>query len=181
MNKSLLLTGVVILFLLTGKSFGQTTGTANLSITLSSVLSLVVTQPPSVDFNTITRYQTGIISTADDHLTVTSSKGYIVSAISDAITTNPSALTAGSIKLTTSIGGANTGNTTGVVYNAAGTPLPAAGGTPLAVVTAANSSSDGTHPSTSFKVAYNIGSGAQYLGKTLGVNVIPILYSVVEQ
>ncbi|WP_316792226.1 hypothetical protein [Pedobacter frigoris] len=182
MKKIILSVAVLVALLSTNKSFGQTTGTANLNITLSSVLSLTVSQPASlnVNFNDVTKYTNGIVADADDHLTVVSSSGYTIKAISGAIT-GPSSLTAASVKITTSIGTSNLGNTTGLASGyVTDLVLPAVGGTALAVVTAPNTSWLGVNSSNKFKVSYNIGSGSQYVNKAYGANVIPVIYTITQ-
>lgn len=182
MKRILLLAVVLTGFITVNKSFAQTTGTANLNITLSSVLSLTVSQPSSlnVDFNDATKYTNGIVADADDHLTVVSSSGYTIKAISGAIT-GPSSLTAASVKITTSIGTGNLGNTTGLSSGyVTDLVLPAVGGTALAVVTAPNTSWSGVNSANKFKVSYNIGSGSQYVNKAYGANVIPVIYTITQ-
>ena len=181
MKKIILAAAVMVIVLSTGKSFGQTSGTANLNITLSSVLSLTVSQPAALDvnFNSPEKYTDGIVADAPDHLTVVSSSGYTIKAISGTLTTNPSALTAASVTLTTTIGASNNGNTSDIDY-VTGQVLPASGGTPIAVITADHSSWDGTNTTNKFDVSYNIGAGSQYVNKAYGLNVIPVIYTITQ-
>lgn len=177
-------TTTLLTIILLGFSFNQAiaqTGTANLNITLSSVLSLTVSQPASltIDFNDATKYTNGILAEADDHLTVVSSSGYIIKAISGAITTNPSGLTAASVKLTTTIGGSNSGNTSDIEY-VTDLVLPANGGSAATVITADHSSWSGANATNKFKVAYNIGSASQYINKAYGDNIIPVVYTITQ-
>ena len=172
---------IVIAFLtsalLSNKSFAQT---ANLNITLSDVLSFSVTQPASLDvnFDTEAKYTNGITALATDHVSVTSSRGYVVKAIAGTVT-GSAALAPGSVKITSAIGATNSGNTAGITYGSAVT-LPASGGTPATVITAANSSWNGSNSTNKFNISYLIGAGGAYAGKATGLNVIPVTYTVTQ-
>jgi uncharacterized protein YfiM (DUF2279 family) len=163
--------------ILSTASFAQT---ANVNITLSEVISFTVTQPASLDvnFNTEQKYNDGITSLATDHISVTSSKGYVVKAIAGTVT-GTAALAPGSVKLSSAIGTSNNGNTTGITYGSAVT-LPASGGSAATVITALNSSWSGANSTNKFNISYLIGAGGTYAGKTTGVNVIPVVYTVTQ-
>lgn len=178
--KKIILCAVMVISLSAVTSFAQTNGTANLNITLSDVLSLTVTQPADLDvnFDSAPKYSSGIPATALDHLVVVSSRGFVVKAISGAIT-GPSSLTAASVKISTAIGSTNNGNTAGITY-ASDLVLPAVGGTAAAVVTSTAGSWSGSNSANKFNVTYNIGSGGQYAGKTTGVNLIPVVYTITQ-
>ena len=164
-------------FQLSSASFAQT---AKLNITLSDVLSFSVTQPAAltVNFDSETKYTNGITSLATDHISVVSSKGYIVKAIAGAVT-GSAALTPGSVKLTSTIGTTNAGNTAGITYGSAIT-LPASGGTAATIVTATICVMERSNSTNKFNVSYLIGANGAYAGKTTGVNVIPVVYTVTQ-
>ena len=159
-------------------SFAQT---ANLNITLSDVLSFSVTQPSSLDvnFDTEEKYTNGITALATDHVSVTSSRGYIVKAIAGTVT-GTSSIAPGTVKITSTVGATNNGNATGVTYGSAVT-LPVTGGTAATVISAANTSWSGSNSTTKFNISYLIGAGGAYAGKTTGLNVVPVVYTVTQQ
>jgi hypothetical protein len=159
------------------RSFGQT---ANLNITLSDVLSFTVTQPSSlnVTFDNESKYTNGITALATDHISVVSTKGYTIKAKAGTVT-GTAALTAGSVKLTSSIGATNSGNTTGLTFQN-DVILPASGATAVTIVTATSGSWDGTNSTNKFNISYLIGAGGAYAGKAAGANVIPVVYTVTQ-
>ena len=177
MKKISLIASFLILSLVANRSFAQT---ANLNITLSDVLSFTVNQPAAlnVNFDSETKYNTGITALATDHISVTSSRGYVIKAKAGTVT-GTAALAPGSVKITSSIGTSNTGNTTGLVFQS-DVVLPASAGTPATILTAANSSWDGTNSTNKFNISYLIGSGGVFAGKATGVNVIPVTYTVTQ-
>jgi hypothetical protein len=158
-------------------SFAQT---ANLNITLSDFLSFSVNQPSSltVDFDTEEDYTNGITALATDHVSVVSSRGYVVKAVAGTVT-GTAAIAPGSVKITSTVGTTNSGNTTGITYNSAVT-LPATGGTPATVISAANTSWSGANSTNKFNISYLIGAGGAYAGKTTGPNVVPVVYTVTQ-
>jgi hypothetical protein len=172
-----LLSLIAFVTLLSSASFAQT---ANLNITLSDVLSFTVTQPAAltVNFDSETKYTNGITALATDHISVVSSKGYVVKAIAGTVT-GTAALTPGSVKLTSTIGTTNAGNTAGITYGSAVT-LPASGGTAATIVTATSASWNGANSTNKFNVSYLIGANGAYAGKATGVNVIPVVYTVTQ-
>lgn len=177
MKKAIITLSVIAISLLSNKSFAQT---ANLNITLSDVLSFSVSQPASLDvnFDTEAKYTNGITALATDHVSVTSSKGYVVKAIAGTVT-GSAALAPGSVKITSSIGSTNNGNTSGITYGSAVT-LPVSGGAAATVITAANTSWSGSNPTNKFNISYLIGAGGAYAGKATGLNVIPVTYTVTQ-
>jgi hypothetical protein len=159
------------------KAFAQT---ANLNIILSDVLSFSVTQPASLDvnFDTEAKYTNGITAIATDHVSVTSSKGYVVKAVAGTVT-GSAALAPETVKITSSIGATNNGNTVGISYHSDVT-LPASGSSPATIITAANSSWTGSNSTNKFNISYLIGAGGIYAGKTTGLNVIPVTYTLTQ-
>ncbi|SKB48663.1 hypothetical protein [Daejeonella lutea] len=168
---------IAFVTLISSASFAQT---ANLNITLSDVLSFSVTQPAAltVNFDTEEKYTNGITALATDHISVVSSKGFVVKAIAGTVT-GTAALTPGSVKLTSAIGTTNAGNTAGITYGS-GVTLPASGGTAATIVTATSSSWNGSNSTNKFNVSYLIGANGAYAGKTTGANVIPVVYTVTQ-
>lgn len=159
-------------------SFAQT---ANLNITLSDVLSFSVTQPSTLDvnFDSEEKYTNGITALATDHVSVVSSRGYIVKAIAGTVT-GPGSIAPGTVKITSTVGATNNGNSTGITYGSAVT-LPVTGGTAATVISAANTSWSGSNSTNKFNISYLIGAGGAYAGKTTGLNVVPVVYTVTQQ
>jgi len=168
---------IAFLTLISSASFAQT---ANLNITLSDVLSFTVTQPAAltVNFDSEIKYTSGITALATDHISVISSKGYVVKAIAGTVT-GTAALTPGSVQLTSAIGTTNAGNTAGISYGSAVT-LPASGSAAATIVTASSSSWNGANSTNKFNVSYLIGANGAYAGKSTGANVIPVVYTVTQ-
>lgn len=158
-------------------SFAQT---ASLNIILADILSFSVTQPAAltVNFNTEAKYTNGITAVATDHVSVTSSSGFIVRVVAGSVTGSAN-LAPGSVKITSSIGSTNTGNTSGITY-ASGVTLPASGSTPATIITSENSSWSGTSATNKFNISYLIGANGAYAGKSSGSNVIPVTYTVIQ-
>ena len=168
---------IAFVTLISSASFAQT---ANLNVTLSDVLSFTVTQPAAltVNFDSEIKYTSGITALATDHISVISSKGYVVKAIAGTVT-GTAALTPGSVQLTSAIGTTNAGNTAGISYGSAVT-LPASGSAAATIVTASSSSWNGANSTNKFNVSYLIGANGAYAGKSTGANVIPVIYTVTQ-
>ena len=155
---------------------------ANLNITLSDVLSFTVTTPSGsldVNFDTEDKYTNGITALASDHVSVTSSRGYVVKAVAGTVTGSAS-ISPGTVKITSTVGATNNGNLTGITYSAA-VILPVTGGTAATVISAANTSWSGSNSTNKFNISYLIGSGGVYAGKATGLNVVPVVYTVTQQ
>jgi hypothetical protein len=154
--------------------------TANLNITLADVLSFTVSQPStlSVNFDNETKYTNGITALATDHISVVSSKGYTIKAKAGTVT-GTAALAPASVKLTSSIGATNTGNTTGLTFQT-DVVLPASAGAAVTIVSASSGSWNGTNSTNKFNISYLIGAGGAYAGKATGANVIPVVYTVTQ-
>jgi hypothetical protein len=178
MKKVIITFALIALSLLSTKSFAQT---ANLNITISDVLSFSVTQPASLDvnFDTEEKYTNGITALATDHVSVISSRGYIVKAIAGTVT-GAASIAPGTVKMTSAVGATNNGNTTGITYGSAVT-LPVTGGAAATLITATNTSWNGSNSTNKFNVSYLIGAGGAYAGKATGLNVVPVVYTVTQQ
>lgn len=177
-NMKKVFTLIALFTTLSTASFAQI---ANLNITLSDVLSFTVTQPSSLDvnFNTEDKYTNGITALAPDHVSVTSSRGYVVKAVAGTVTGSAS-ISPGTVKITSTVGATNNGNVTGITYSSA-VILPETGGTAATVISAANTSWSGSNSTNKFNVSYLIGSGGAYAGKATGLNVVPVVYTVTQQ
>ncbi|TKC08635.1 hypothetical protein [Pedobacter frigoris] len=176
MKRIILIAIVLTGFMSVNKSFAQT---ATLNVTLSDVLSMTVSAPTAVNFDTEAKYTSGVTLPLADHITVISSKGYTVKAISGAIT-GPSSLTAATVKLTTTIGTSNAGNVGGTFTYASNLALPAVGGTAATVISSTQTSWNLLVSANKFNVTYKIGEGGVYAGKTIGANVVPVIYTVTQ-
>jgi hypothetical protein len=113
MKKILVVTACAFLSIIGNKTFAQT---ANLNITISDVLSFTVSQPAglSVNFDSETKYNNGITALATDHISVVSSRGYVIKAKAGTVTGTASLLP-GTVKITSAIGATNSGNTSGLL------------------------------------------------------------------
>jgi hypothetical protein len=171
---------IALVTTLSTASFAQN-NIANLNITLSDVLSFTVTQPSSLDvnFNSEDKYTNGITALAPDHVSVTSSRGYVVKAVAGTVT-GLASISPGTVKITSTVGATNNGNVTGITYSSA-VILPETGGTAATVISAANTSWSGSNSTNKFNVSYLIGSGGAYAGKPTGLNVVPVVYTVTQQ
>jgi hypothetical protein len=177
-NMKKVFTLIALFTTLSTASFAQI---ANLNITLSDVLSFTVTQPGSlnVNFDTEDKYTNGITALASDHVSVTSSRGYVVKAVAGTVT-GLASISPGTVKITSTVGATNNGNVTGITYSSA-VILPETGGTAATVISAANTSWSGSNSTNKFNVSYLIGSGGAYAGKPTGLNVVPVVYTVTQQ
>jgi hypothetical protein len=162
---------------LSNASFAQT---ANLNVTLSDVLSFTVTQPANLDviFDTEEKYNKGITSLATDHISVVSSRGYVIKAMSGMIT-GTAALTANSVSMTSAIGTTNVGNIAGITFES-NVILPAYSGVAATIVIASNSSWQAANSTNKFNISYLIGASGVFAGKKTGLNVIPIIYTITQ-
>lgn len=179
-NMKKVFTLIALVTTLSTASFAQQI--ANLNITLSDVLSFTVTTPSGsldVNFNTEDKYTNGITALAPDHVSVTSSRGYVVKAVAGTVTGSAS-ISPGTVKITSTVGATNNGNVTGITYSSA-VILPETGGTAATVISAANTSWSGSNSTNKFNVSYLIGSGGAYAGKATGLNVVPVVYTVTQQ
>jgi len=166
----------LFLFLFIGtnnlKIYAQAPG---LSIKLLDALSFTITQPELLNFvsKNGNKKKDMMIAKVADHITVISSRGYEVRAISGSgIKDGPF------LSLSPFFGETNKGNTNGVVL-ARDIALPPANGNPATVISAANSSWNGINPENKFNVEYSMES--DFL-KPKGKNppAIPVIYTVLQ-
>jgi hypothetical protein len=178
MKRVIITFALIAVSLLSTKSFAQT---ANLNITISDVLSFSVTQPASLDvnFDTEEKYIKGITALATDHVSVVSSRGYVVKAVAGKVS-GSSEIDPATVELTSSVGASNRGNTKGITYGS-GVTLPVTDGKDAVVITAANTSFNGSTSTNTFNISYLIGAGGAYAGKATGLNIVPVVYTVTQQ
>ena len=177
MKKSLILFAIILVSIISNKSFAQTTQTANVNISLANVLQLTVGSA-SIDmaFDSEAKYTNGITTTSADQLVVIASRGFQVTAKAGTITGD---VTADAVKITTAIGSGNAGSTTGKTF-VTDLVLPATAATAQPVVTSTSSSWNGATSANKFNVTYKVGAGGQFAGKTTGSYVIPVVYTVIN-
>ena len=178
MKKVIITFALIAVSLLSTKSFAQT---ANLNITISDVLSFKVTQPASldVDFDTEEKYANGITALATDHVSVVSSRGYVVKAVAGKVS-GSSEIDPGSVELTSSVGSSNKGNTEGISYGS-GVSLPVTDGEDAVIIRAEKTSFSGSISTNTFDISYLIGANGAYAGKKTGSNVVPVVYTVTQE
>jgi hypothetical protein len=180
-NMKKVFTLIALVTTLSTASFAQET--ANLNIILSDVLSFTVNQASldvnDINFNTEERYTKGITALASDHVSVTSSRGYVVEAVAGEVT-GKSSISAGTVKITSTVGASNKGNVKGITYGSEVT-LPEKGGTAATVISADYTSWSESNSTNSFNISYLIGSGGAYAGKPTGSNIVPVVYTVTQK
>ena len=167
---------VLFLFLfiaaLNSKIYAQAPG---LTIKLLDALSFTITQPELLDFVSRkgNKKKEMMIAKVADHITVVSSRGYEVRAISGSGIKDETLLS-----LSPFFGESNKGNTNGVVL-AKDLTLPPANGNSATLISAANSSWNGIFPENKFNVEYALESDfIQIRGKKRPV--IPVIYTVLQ-
>jgi len=154
------------------KIYAQAPG---LTIKLLDALSFTITQPELLDFVSKkgNKKKDMMIAKVADHITVVSSRGYEVRAISGSGIKDDS-----SLSLSPFFGETNKGNTNGVVL-ARDIVLPPSNGSPATIISAVNSSWNGIHPENKFNVEYSLESDfIQIRGKKRPI--IPVIYTVLQ-
>jgi len=161
----------------------QTTGNANLTVNLSDVYSIVVASPDvHLNFSTVGDYIGGVNTVLDNHLVVTSTKGYIVTVkSSDNDLQGPSTISANTIKVTPAAGtdGGHFSGPTPVEYIPAFLTLA-----PQTIIKSDHDTFNGVNNSTSttkFKVTYAAGLNGAYVGKTIGDYTTTVTYTIAQQ
>ena len=178
MKRVIITFALIAVSLLSTKSFAQT---ANLNITISDVLSFRVTQPASLDvnFDSEEKYTRGITALATDHVSVVSSRGYVVKAVAGKVS-GSSEIDPATVELTSSLGSSNKGNTKGITYGS-GVSLPVTDGKDAVIIRAEYTSFSGSTSTNTFDISYLIGAGGAYAGKKTGQNVVPVVYTVTQE
>jgi hypothetical protein len=161
-NQNIIKSLVAALILLAGFATSNTvsaqasaSGTANLSVVLSELRSITVGTPNvSVPITTAAHYQTGNFTDVANHVTITSSQAYKITATSATanLVNGVNSIPANTITLTPTAGTVNGGGT--VTYNAQ--PLVTATPGNLIAGTAGTTSS-------SFNIKYTASGGSSYL------------------
>jgi hypothetical protein len=176
MTRGLFLLVFVLLGLKSSVIFAQS---ANMAITLMDALSFTVNEPKFLSAgNKKSKNDNGIEAIASDHISVVSSKGYVVKAISG----QPSGSGAGIeglIQVTSFIGTTNKGNTAGLVLKSE-IVLPPADGTPVTVIAASNCSWNGAFSVNKFNIAYKIGNQFAYIDRNAPQSIIPVIFTVIQ-
>ncbi len=177
MRKGLFLIVFVSLFLMSNAIFAQS---VNMAITLMDALSFTVNPPdflPADEANK-DRNDNRFEAIASDHISVVSSRGYIVKAISGVPGGSGPGLE-GLVQVSSLIGTTNKGNTAGLVLES-DVVLPPANGNPATVITAANCSWNGPFSTNKFNIAYKIGSQFAYIDKKAPPSIIPVIFTVIQ-
>ncbi|MES3018361.1 MAG: hypothetical protein V4721_11300, partial [Bacteroidota bacterium] len=113
-----------------------------------------------------------------DQISVVSSRGYVVKAISG-IPSGSGAGLEGLVQVTSLIGTTNKGNTAGLILKS-DVVLPPADGTPATVITAQNCSWNGAFSTNKFNIAYKIGTQFAYIDKKAPPSIIPVIFTVIQ-
>ena len=176
MRKGLFLLVFVLLSLMSSAIFAQS---ANMAITLMDALTFTVNEPNFLpDDEKKDRNDNRIQAVASDHISVVSSRGYVIKAISGQTSGSGPGID-GLVQVTSLIGTTNKGNTTGLVLES-DVVLPPADGTPVTVITAANCSWNGKFSTNKFNIAYKIGSQFAYIDKNAPPSIIPVIFTVIQ-
>ncbi|WP_411272879.1 hypothetical protein [Daejeonella sp.] len=152
---------------------------ANMSINLLDALSFTVNEPIfNVKNNSKNKNDNLIRAIASDHISVVSSKGYVVKAISGQQNGSGPGIE-GLVQVSSLIGTTNRGNTEGLILKS-DVVLPPANGSPATVITASNSSWNGAYSANKFNIAYKIGNKFAYIDKNAAPSMIPVIFSVIQ-
>ncbi len=174
MRKGLVVLVFVMLSLISNAIFAQS---ANMAITLLDALTFTVNEPKFLPVDS-DKNDNRLQAVASDQISVVSSKGYIVKAISG-IPRGAGAGLEGLVKVTSLIGTTNKGNISGLILESDVT-LPPADGTPATVITAQNCSWNGSFSTNKFNIAYKIGSQFAYIDKKAPPSIIPVIFCVIQ-
>ncbi len=150
---------------------------ANMAITLMDALTFTVNEPKFVAVES-DKNDNLIQAVASDQISVVSSKGYVVKAISG-IARDSGAGLDGLVQVTSLIGTTNKGNTAGLVLES-DVILPPADGAPVTVITAQYCSWNGVFSTNKFNIAYKIGTQFAYIDKKAPPSVIPVIFTVIQ-
>ncbi|WP_139377498.1 hypothetical protein [Daejeonella lutea] len=163
-----------MLSLISNAMFAQS---VNMAITLNDALTFTVNEPKFLPVEA-DKNDNRIQAVASDQISVVSNKGYIVKAISG-IPRDSRAGTDGLVQVSSLIGTTNKGNTNGLILES-DVVLPPAGGTPATVITAQNTSWNGSVSTNKFNIAYKIGSQFAYIDKNASPSIIPVIFTVIQ-
>lgn len=177
MRKGLFLIVFVSLSLMSNAMFAQS---VNMAITLMDALSFTVNQPDFLpgDEKGKDKNSNRIEAIASDHISVVSSRGYVVKAISGIASGSGPGLE-GLVQVSSLIGTTNKGNTAGLVLKS-NVVLPPSNGIPATVISAANCSWNGPFSANKFNIAYKIGTQFAYIDKKAAPSIIPVIFTVIQ-
>lgn len=176
MRKRLFLIAFAICLLISDGLLAQST---NMSITLLDALSLTINEPVFLaDIDSKNSNDNQIRAIARDQISIVSSKGYVVKAISGQRSGSGPGME-GLVQVSSLIGTTNKGNTEGLTLQS-DVVLPPANGSPVTVITASNTSWNGAFSANKFNIAYKIGNKFAYIDKNAAPSVIPVIFSVIQ-
>jgi len=149
--------------------------TPGLSIQLLDALSFTINQPENLDLEYVNtgKFKDRILAKIPDHITVVSSRGYVVKAVSGANTGKES-----KVSLTSRISKSNKGNTSGLVFGSS-VQLRSANASAATVISASNTSWNGINPENKFDIDYSVEFSFSP-GKTGSPPSIPVIFTVLQ-
>lgn len=150
---------------------------ANMAITLLDALSFTINEPTFLT-DTKLKKDNIIQAIASDHISVVSSRGYIVKAIFGESSGSSPGIE-GLVQVSSLIGTTNRGNTAGLILES-DVVLPPADGSPVTVITASKCSWNGTFSTNKFNIAYTIGNRFASIDKNAAPSIIPVIFSVIQ-
>jgi hypothetical protein len=165
---------LVFLFIAVAQSvvYAQSPG---LSIKLLDALSFTISQPEGFDLEYINtgRTKNWLVAKIPNHITVISSRGYVVKAVSGDSNNKES-----KVSLTSHISKTNKGNTSGLVFGKV-VQLKSANGSAATVISASNTSWNGINPENKFDIDYSVES--TFLSGKGGIPAtIPVIFTVLQ-
>ena len=176
MRKGIFLLGFAFCTLIGDDILAQST---NMSITLLDALSFTINEPVFLaDNNSKNNNDNQIRAIASDQISIVSSKGYVVKAISGQRSGSGPGIE-GLVQVSSLIGTTNKGNTVGLVLKT-DVVLPPANGSAATVISASNTSWNGIVSMNKFNIAYKIGNKFAYIDKNAAPSVIPVIFSVTQ-
>lgn len=150
-----------------------------MSINLLDAISFTVNEPIFVaDADKSNSKDNRIQAIASDHISVVSSRGYVVKAICGQRRDSGPGIE-GLVKVSSLIGTTNRGNTDGLVLMS-DVVLPPSDGSPVTVISASNTSWNGKFSTNKFNIAYKIGNQFAYIDKNAPPSIIPVIFSVIQ-
>jgi len=148
-----------------------------MAITLGDALTFTVNEPKFLPVDA-DKNDNSVQAIASDHISVVSSRGYIVKAISGAPRGSGAGIE-GLVQVSSLIGTTNKGNTSGLVFES-DVVLPPADGNPVTVITSPNCSWNGAFSTNKFNIAYKIGNQFAFIDKNAPPSVIPVIFTVIQ-
>mgnify|MGYP001166067026 FL=1 len=165
---------LVFLFIAIANSvvFAQTPG---LTIKLLDALSFTISQPEDLNLEYIDsgKKKDRLVAKIPDHITVISSRGYEVKAVSGSGIGKES-----KVSLTSYISKSNKGNTSGLIFGRS-IQLPSSNGKSATVISASNTSWNGINPENKFDIDYSLETTNAF-GKGENPASIPVIFTVLQ-